>query len=165
MIEGPIGVGKTTPRACSANAGRCRRCSSARDNPFLERFYRDTARHALPVQLSFALQRAQQARELMTGAARHGPPGHRADFMPQNNDIFARLNLPEDEWQPTARSRRARGRATVASTSSSTCRRPEVLFSRIQKRGLPMELQISDAYLRSLVDAYNEFSPTTARRC
>ena len=31
------------------------------------------------------------------------------------------------------------------------------LFARIQKRGLPMELQIGDAYLRALVDAYNEF--------
>jgi deoxyadenosine/deoxycytidine kinase len=34
---------------------------------------------------------------------------------------------------------------------------PEVLFSRIQKRAVPMELQISDAYLRSLCDAYNDF--------
>ena len=34
---------------------------------------------------------------------------------------------------------------------------PEVLFARIQKRALPMELQISDAYLRALCDAYNDF--------
>jgi deoxyadenosine/deoxycytidine kinase len=34
---------------------------------------------------------------------------------------------------------------------------PEVLFARIQKRAVPMELQISDAYLHSLCDAYNEF--------
>lgn len=34
---------------------------------------------------------------------------------------------------------------------------PEVLFSRIQKRALPMELQISDSYLRALADAYNDF--------
>jgi deoxyadenosine/deoxycytidine kinase len=34
---------------------------------------------------------------------------------------------------------------------------PEVLFSRIQKRAVPMELQISDAYLHALCDAYNEF--------
>ncbi|MFP3758426.1 deoxynucleoside kinase, partial [Cupriavidus sp. SIMBA_020] len=65
------------------------------DNPFLERFYRDTARYALPAQLAFALQRAQQARELL-GALDTGRPVV-ADFMPQKNDIFARLNLPEDE--------------------------------------------------------------------
>jgi deoxyguanosine kinase len=34
---------------------------------------------------------------------------------------------------------------------------PEVLFARIQKRAVPMELQISDAYLRALCDAYNDF--------
>ena len=32
-----------------------------------------------------------------------------------------------------------------------------MLFARIQKRALPMELQISDAYLRALCDAYNDF--------
>lgn len=55
------------------------------DNPFLERFYREGAHYALSAQLSFALQRAQQAQELAAGLAIV------ADFMPQKHEIFARL--------------------------------------------------------------------------
>ncbi|HHV7526141.1 TPA: deoxynucleoside kinase, partial [Burkholderia orbicola] len=98
VIEGPIGVGKTSlARLLGERWSMQTLLERPQDNPFLERFYRDTARYALPVQLSFALQRAQQARELI-GALETGRPVI-ADFMPQKNDIFARLNLPEDEWQ------------------------------------------------------------------
>lgn len=158
VIEGPIGVGKTTlARLLAERWSMQTLLERPQDNPFLERFYRDTARYALPVQLSFALQRAQQARELI-GALETGRPVI-ADFMPQKNDIFARLNLPEDEWQLY---RSVATHVDVPQAPSPDLvvylqASPEVLFSRIQKRGLPMELQISDAYLRSLVDAYNEF--------
>lgn len=158
VIEGPIGVGKTTlARLLAERWSMQTLLERPQDNPFLERFYRDTARYALPVQLSFALQRAQQAHELV-GALETGRPVI-ADFMPQKNDIFARLNLPEDEWQLY---RSVATHVDVPQAPSPDLvvylqASPEVLFSRIQKRGLPMELQISDAYLRSLVDAYNEF--------
>ncbi|SPB15029.1 deoxynucleoside kinase family protein [Caballeronia novacaledonica] len=156
-IEGPIGVGKTTLATLLAERWSMRTLfERPQDNPFLERFYRDTTRHALATQLSFALQRASQTQEaadiVTSGAALM------TDFVTQKSELFARLTLPDDEFQlyrEVASRVRSSGPAPelVVYLQAS----PEVLFSRIQKRALPMELQISDSYLRALCDAYNEF--------
>ncbi|WP_133650229.1 deoxynucleoside kinase [Paraburkholderia flava] len=164
-IEGPIGVGKTS--LAKRLAGRWSMNTlfeRPQDNPFLERFYRDTSRYALATQLHFAMQRAQQAQEV--GAAYATGTPLVADFMTQKNEIFARLTLPDDEWQ-LYRSLAARIDAPASEGSPRGApspdlvvylqASPEVLFSRIQKRAIPMELQIPDAYLRALCDAYNDF--------
>ncbi|HXZ08817.1 MAG TPA: deoxynucleoside kinase [Paraburkholderia sp.] len=156
-IEGPIGVGKTSLVQRLAERWSMHAVyERPQDNPFLERFYRDTSRFALPTQLHFALQRAHQVQEI---AAAHlaGTPLV-ADFMTQKNDVFARLTLPEDEWQLY---RALSARIDVHGPNPDLVvylqASPEVLFSRIQKRAIPMELQIPDAYLRALCDGYNEF--------
>ncbi|WP_323121815.1 deoxynucleoside kinase [Burkholderia alba] len=157
VIEGPIGVGKTTlARLLGERWSMQTLLERPQDNPFLERFYRDTARYALPAQLSFALQRARQAQEIV--AAHQAGTPLVTDFMTQKNDIFARLTLPDDEWHLY---RALASHVDVPSPTPDLVvylqATPEVLFARIQKRGLPMELQISDTYLRALCDAYNEF--------
>jgi deoxyguanosine kinase len=168
-IEGPIGVGKTSlARRLAERWSMHPLFERPQDNPFLERFYRDTARYALPAQLHFALQRAQQAQEV-TAIHAAGTPLI-ADFMTQKNEIFARLTLPEDEWQlyralATRIDAQAPRGITAGSAGAAPApdfvvylqASPEVLFARIQKRAVPMELQISDAYLHALCDAYNEF--------
>ncbi|CCD38167.1 Deoxyadenosine kinase /Deoxyguanosine kinase [Candidatus Paraburkholderia kirkii UZHbot1] len=155
-IEGPIGVGKTTLATLLAERWSMRTLfERPQDNPFLERFYRDTTRHALATQLSFALQRASQttdAAEIVAGGA-----PLITDFLTQKSALFARLTLPDDEfhlYEDVASRIRSDGPAPdlVIYLQASS----EVLFSRIQKRALPMELQISDSYLRALCDAYNE---------
>jgi deoxyadenosine/deoxycytidine kinase len=172
-IEGPIGVGKTSLARRLADRWSMQQLfERPQDNPFLERFYRDTSRYALAAQLHFALQHAHQAQEVALAYAAGTPLI--ADFMTEKNDIFARLTLPEDEWQLY----RALAARIDASTGAAAARAaadaspgaapspefvvylqasPEVLFARIQKRAVPMELQISDAYLHALCDAYNEF--------
>jgi len=102
------------------------------------------------------LQRASQTQEaadiVTSGAALM------TDFLTQKSELFARLTLPDDEFQlyrDVASRIHSSGPAPdlVVYLQAS----PEVLFSRIQKRALPMELQISDSYLRALCDAYNDF--------
>jgi deoxyadenosine/deoxycytidine kinase len=52
VIEGPIGAGKTTlTRRLSERFGVPAVLEDPQANPFLERFYRDSARYALPTQL------------------------------------------------------------------------------------------------------------------
>lgn len=156
-IEGPIGVGKTSLAEQLAERWSMRRhFEHAEHNPFLERFYGDMVRYALPTQLHFALQRANEARE--AAAALEGSTPLITDFITEKNDIFARLTLPEDEWRLY--------RAVAAHLNSAAPApdlvvylqaSPATLLARVQKRARPAEEQISEAYLRKLADAYDQF--------
>jgi deoxyguanosine kinase len=159
-IEGPIGVGKTTLARLLAERWSMRALfERPQDNPYLERFYRDTTRYALPTQLHFALQRVQQTQEVAAALATHGNPTPLiADFITEKTALFARLTLPDDEFALFKElAKRIDTPAPAPDLVVYLQASPEVLFARIQKRALPMELQISDAYLRALCDAYNDF--------
>ena len=65
VFEGPIGVGKSSlARKFSERFGYTPLLEAPQDNPFLERFYKDSARYALPTQLFFLFQRVDQLREI-----------------------------------------------------------------------------------------------------
>jgi deoxyadenosine/deoxycytidine kinase len=62
VIEGPIGAGKTSlARRLAERFGAETVLEEPADNPFLERFYRDSRRYALPTQLFFLFQRVEAA--------------------------------------------------------------------------------------------------------
>ncbi|GAB3629191.1 deoxyadenosine kinase [Pandoraea terrae] len=156
-VEGPIGVGKTSlVRRLADETGADVMLESPGTNPFLERFYRDSARYALATQLSFCLQRVDEAREI----ARRDPNARPliADFLPEKDALFAKLTLADDELALyhalAAHVDRPAHTPDLVIHLQAT---PETLFSRIQKRAIPMEQQISDAYLRALCDIYGEF--------
>ncbi len=57
VVEGPIGVGKTSLARRLADTFGCQLVEELPDaNPFLERFYADPARAALATQLHFLLE-------------------------------------------------------------------------------------------------------------
>jgi deoxyguanosine kinase len=157
LIEGPIGVGKTslTRRLCDYLGGELL-LEAPEANPFLANFYRDSARYALPTQLFFLFQRANQLRHL----AQHDLFRKTivSDFMLEKDPIFASLTLGDDElslYQQIYGSLAPKARAAdlVIYLQAS----PGHLIERINRRGNPIEAGISEEYLRELCDAYTRF--------
>ena len=159
VIEGPIGAGKTTLATRLAERWSMQTLfESNADNPFLERVYRDAASssHALAAQLHVALQREQLSQEVAARRAAGVPLV--TNFLGERNDLFARLTLAADEL-PLYRAFSARLAAPAPAPDLVVYLQasPEALYARIQKRAVPRELHISDAFLRGLSDSYNEF--------
>lgn len=156
-IEGPIGAGKTSLAERLVERWSMRPLlERAKDNPFLERFYSDMARYALPTQLHFALQRIDEARE--AAAALENGASLVADYIAQKNEIFARITLDEEEWRLY---RKLASHIDVVAPVPDLVvylqASPATLLQRVQKRARPEEAPMSEAYLRKLADAYDQF--------
>src|SRR5512140_3272869 len=96
VIEGPIGAGKTSlARRLAERAGARVLLEQPEENPFLERFYRDSARFALPTQMFFLFQRVQQLGELKQLDLFKSAIV--SDFLLEKDRLFARLTLADDE--------------------------------------------------------------------
>lgn len=156
-IEGPIGAGKTSLAERLVERWSMRPLlERAKDNPFLERFYGDMARYALPTQLHFALQRVDEAREAAEALANGIPVV--ADYIAQKNDIFARITLDDDEWRLYRKlAEHIDMAAPVPDLVVYLQASPGTLLQRVQKRARPEEASISESYLRKLADAYDQF--------
>ena len=97
VVEGPIGAGKTSlARELADRLEADLLLEQPEDNPFLARFYEDMPRFALPTQLTFLFQRADQLRELAQLDLFRKPTV--ADFLLDKDPLFARLNLRDDEF-------------------------------------------------------------------
>ncbi len=98
VVEGPIGVGKTTlVKKLAQTFGTGLMLEKVDENPFIAQFYQNPARYALSTQLSFLLQRAEQVQnfrqiDLFQNA-------HIADFLIDKDPIFAELTLNPDEFK------------------------------------------------------------------
>ena len=156
-IEGAIGVGKTSLAKILANEFGVRLVKEeAGNNPFLDRFYEDRRKYAFQTQLFFLLSRYRQQRELAQGQLFE--KGVVSDYVLAKDKIFAYLNLEDDEISlyemvykllaPTV------PRPDLVIFLQA---RPEVLLSRVRKRGIEYERNISLDYLKMLSDAYNEY--------
>jgi deoxyadenosine/deoxycytidine kinase len=156
-IEGPIGVGKSSLAKILARKFDARLVKEeVGNNPFLERFYEDPRKFAFQTQLFFLLSRYRQQKEVAQGNLFES--GLVCDYILAKDKIFALINLEDDEVSLYE---------SIYKLLVSTLpkpdmviylqARPEVLLSRVRKRGIAYERNISLDYLRTLSDAYNEY--------
>ena len=156
-VEGCIGVGKTT---LAKNIGRLFNydmlLEQPEENPFLARFYQDPKSTALPTQLFFLFQRANQLQALRQDDIFE--PVRVADFLIEKDQLFAQITLDDDELNIYQQ---------VYDKLTINAPRPDlviylqapldVLSDRIRQRGLSIEQNISSDYLGALNEAYTRF--------
>jgi deoxyguanosine kinase len=156
-VEGPIGVGKTSlaRRLCVSLAAEGV-LENAAQNPFLERFYRNPRAGALPAQLCFLLQRAQQLAALKQSDL--FAPVRVADYLLEKDRLFARVTLDDAEY---ALYEQVYARLDIQVTKPDLVvylQAPvDVLLERIARRGVDYEQYIDRGYLERLNEAYARF--------
>ncbi|MCU0869276.1 MAG: deoxynucleoside kinase, partial [Burkholderiales bacterium] len=157
VIEGPIGVGKTSlARRLSAEIDADLLLEDADANPFLGPFYRDPARHALAAQLFFLFQRVDQLRDLAQADLFRRPTV--SDFFFQKDALFAALTLSDDELGLYRKLHaHLAPQAPVPDLVVYLQASPRVLAARVRRRGLAREQTIDSDYLTRLADAYARF--------
>lgn len=157
VIEGPIGVGKSTLALKFAERfGYAPLLESPQENPFLAKFYRDSARYALPAQLFFLFQRIDQLREITQRDLFAEMVV--SDFMIDKDPLFATLTLSDEELSLYRKIYDVqRPQAPVPDLVVVLQASADSLIERIRSRGIPMEQHMSEDYLRSLSEAYTTF--------
>jgi len=157
VIEGPIGVGKTSlARKVAETLSADLLLEEVYENPFLERFYRDGQSAALPAQMFFLFARARQIEDLRQ--ADMFANVRVSDYLFAKDQLFAELNLSADElklYEQVAETLNVEAPAPdlVIYLQSSV----DALLERIARRGVGFERAIDRHYLEKVTDAYARF--------
>jgi len=157
VIEGPIGVGKTSLAMLLAKEFNAR-CilEKPEENPFLPHFYRDRKKYAFQTQIFFLLNRFQQQKEIsqldlfnqMTFC----------DYLFAKDRIFASLNLDDHELALYEQIfQLLNGQIPSPDLVIFLQARPEVLLHRIKSRNVTYEKEIDLEYLKMLTEGYNYY--------
>jgi len=162
VIEGNIGSGKTTLAHLLADHYQGRlMLEQFSDNPFLPLFYKDKARYAFSLELSFLAERYQQQRESLLNRDLFQEIII-ADYIWEKSELFAHANLNEAEYNLFQR---------MAGIMKTNLPKPDLLLylhtpirklqRQIKMRGREYEQEITDEYLQTIEDAYTRFLQQT----
>ncbi len=157
VVEGPIAVGKTSLAERLAEALGARLVFEEGDeNPFLRRFYDNPEKYAFAAQIYFLLNRYRQQAEL--AQLDLFTQSIVADYFFAKDQIFARLNLDNDEFRLYRQiyrmldARIARPDLVIYLEA-----RGDVLAKRLRRRDRDYERRISPLYLERVAEAYRQF--------
>ncbi len=157
VVEGPIGVGKTSLTNILTQRYNARRVLEVvEENPFLSSFYDDRKKYAFQTQMFFLLSRFRQQQQLFQQDLLH--PVTVSDYLFAKDRIFACLTLDPNELALYDRVYEALGpRVTKPDLVIYLQARMDVLLYRIKKRAREFERGFDAGYLNELVSAYNDF--------
>ena len=157
VVEGPIGVGKTSlARRLAKSFDGDLVLEHSEDNPFLEQFYKGGPGSALPAQLFFLFQRARQLEKLNQGDL--FSPVRIADFHMFKDRLFAEISLSQAELKLYDQ---------VVDSLDFEFPAPDLviylqasvdaLMSRIANRSLDFERRMDRSYVEQVADAYARY--------
>ncbi|MDK2909157.1 MAG: hypothetical protein PWR20_724 [Bacteroidales bacterium] len=157
-IEGCIGAGKTTlARLLSNDFHTCLILEQFEENSFLPKFYKDPARFAFPLELSFLADRFQQLKTQVINLDLFHP-NIVADYHIQKSLIFARKTLQEDEFSLFMRVYQIMiAQLPVPDLYVYLYLPVDRLLENIKKRGRPYEQNITGEYLSRIQESYFDF--------
>lgn len=157
VVEGPVGVGKTTlAKRLAESFNTDLLLEGADENPFLNKFYENKKNVAFQTQLFFLFQRAQQMQDLRQ--ADMFRPVHVADFIMEKDRLFAELTLDEEEFKLYEQ---VYQHLTIDAPEPDLViylQAPvDVLRKRISSRGRDYERSMNTDYLNRLNESYARF--------
>jgi len=157
VVEGPIGVGKTSLAKSLAAEFIARSVfEKVEENPFLIKFYEDRESYAFQAQIFFLLSRYQQQRELIQQDL--FSQNTVSDYLFAKDRIFATLNLSSEEITLYKQLYQLLDpRVPKPDLVVYLQARPDVLYKRVKKRDKQFDKEITPEYLTEVARAYNEF--------
>ncbi|MFO7459341.1 MAG: deoxynucleoside kinase [Desulfatiglandales bacterium] len=157
VIEGPLGVGKTSLAMMVAEKldGQAL-LEDVEENPFLVSFYQNPEKYAFQTQIFFLLRRYHLTSELAQIDLFNRVTV--SDFLFDKDRVFARSNLGDQEyWLYEQLFQILRKRILAPDLVIFLQARTEVLSERIQRRNTKYERSISYKYLDKINQAFNEY--------
>jgi deoxyadenosine/deoxycytidine kinase len=157
VVEGPIGVGKTTLVRILAEEWQARPVlEQVEDNPFLRRFYDQPEKYAFQAQMFFLLTRYRQQQELAQQELFR--QSLVADYLFAKDHLFAQINLDADELALYRQLFHLLGaRLPKPDLVVYLQARPDVLMARLRKRAREYERHITPEYVRRVAEAYKDY--------
>jgi deoxyguanosine kinase len=155
VVEGPIGVGKTSLARYLADELDARLVLEVvEENPFLAGFYQDRKAFAFQAQVFFLLSRFRQHMALAQDALFQRDTV--SDYLFEKDFLFASLNLAGAEWELYRQLfEQLEPRLPPPDLVIYLRAAPELLLKRIAKRGRAFERGIRADYLERVSAAYD----------